>query len=359
MDPSFRSDKPGKSPMGMDLVPVYSEPTSDIVIAPGVVNSLSVKIGEVKRGRFVREIQGLGYVTADENLIEHIHTYTDGWIRELVVKRTGEEVSEEALLFRLFSPKVVNAEEELLLALKRGEEGLVAAARQKLATFGMSEGQIEKIVESKKVEELVDVHAKNRGIVAEINVREGMYVKPDIDVMTIEDLRRIWVIVEVFERQANLVKKGQKVRAIAPFAPSKSWYGEVDYVYPRLDPKTHTLQVRIVFDNPELALKPDMFVNATIVAESFNDVLLVPSSALIRTGREDRLVLSLGEGRFRSVAVEIGEEGNDTTVIKKGVHEGDKIVTSAQFLIDSESNLKAGLDRIEGNKSPPTEEKRR
>lgn len=350
MNPDFRSDKPGKSPMGMDLVPVYAEATKDVKISPTVINNLSVKIETVTRGNFVREIESLGYVAPDENRIEHIHTYTDGWIEELIVKRTGEQVAKHELLFRLFSPKVVNAQQEYLLAIKSEQSDLIRAAEQKLETFGVTKEQLEAIRKEGKTQKLIDVHAHNGGIVAEINVREGMYVKPVDDVMTLEDLSKVWIIVEVFERQADWVKKGQKVIATLPFDPTKTWKGEVDYIYPRLDPVTHTLKLRLIFDNPDLKLKPDMYANVTIYADTYEDVLTIPTDALIRTGKENRVVLALGGGYFRSQKVEIGEESDGRVVIRSGLKAGDKIVTSAEFLIDSESSLKSGLDRIDSKK---------
>jgi membrane fusion protein, copper/silver efflux system len=350
MNPNFRSDKPGISPMGMDLIPIYAEASKDLKISPEVINNLSVRIEPVQQGDFIREIQSLGYVTADENLIEHIHTYTDGWIEELIVKWTGEEVEPNELLFRLFSPKIVNAQQEYLLAIKSKQPDLIDAAEQKLQTFGVTKKQLDSIKKEGVTQKLIDVHAEHGGIVSEINVREGMYVKPVNDVMTIEDLRKVWIIVDVFERQANWVKKGQRVTATLPFDSTKIWEGEVDYIYPRLDPITHTLKLRLKFDNPDLKLKPDMYANVTIYATTYKDVLTIPTGAIIRTGKENRVVLALGKGYFRSQKVTIGEESAGRIVIQSGLKPGDNIVSSAEFLIDSESNLKSGLDRIDSKK---------
>ncbi len=356
MDPNYRRDKPGKSPMGMDLVPVYEEDeiVDDIAvkISPQVENNLGVKIAEAKRGNVSKTISTVGYATVDENKIEHITTYVDGWIRNLVVKTTGEKVEKGQLLFELYSPKLVQAQEEYVLALNSNNRDLIQAGEKKLETLGISPDQIKTLKETKKVKNEIKFFANQQGIVSSLSVREGMYVKPDKQIMSIEDLSSIWVIAEVFERHANLVEVGQHAVATFPYMPSKEWMGMVDYVYPSLDKKTHTLRVRITFPNIDILIKPNMYANVNIHASPMEDVLTIPNTALIRAGKGDRVILSLGEGLYRPQPVKIGYQSGDDYVVLSGLEQGDKVVTTAQFLIDSESNIKASFSRMNGDEEP-------
>jgi len=251
MDPTYRRNKPGKSPMGMDLVPVYADgQISDqtiVKISPAVENNLGVKTAKVKRIDLSRIIDTVGYVTADENNIKHIHSYTDGWVKILKVKTTGELVRKGQLLLELYSPTLNNAQEELLLALKNKNPALIRAGEKKLLTLGMGQAQINQLKSSKRAMKHVKIYATQSGIVSHLKVREGKFIKPDSDLMIIEDLSHIWMIAEVFERQAGWVKERQPAIATLPYMPGKTWKGKVDYVYPELDPKTHTLRVRLTF----------------------------------------------------------------------------------------------------------------
>lgn len=350
MDPNYKRDKPGKSPMGMDLVPVYADQNGDgntVKISSSVENNLGVKTALVKEMPLSRVISTVGYVTADENNIEHIHTYTDGWIKVLNVKTTGEEVKKGQLLLELFSPTLVNAQEELLLAIKYKNASLISAGKKKLKTLGLNDTQIEVLTKSNKVQQNVKIFATQSGIVSHLNVREGMFVKPNTDIMTIEDLSHIWMIAEVFERQSGWVKEGQMAYATLPYVPGKTWQGKVDYVYPQLDQKTHTLKVRLSFPNPDLTIKPEMYVNVKILSNTIPNALAIPQSALIRTGEGDHVVIALGDGKFKAKLVTVGIESENYYQVLAGLKPGEKVVTSAQFLIDSETNLKAAFSRMD------------
>lgn len=354
MDPTYRRNKPGKSPMGMELVPVYANGSTndkDIVkISPHVENNLGVKTAVVKRMNLHRVIDGVGYVMVNENNIEHVNTYTDGWIKVLHVKTTGEMVHKGQLLLELFSPTLINAQEEYVLALKYHNKILIRAGEKKLLTLGMLQSQIDQLRRTRNVMRLVKIYATRSGIISELNVREGMFVKPDTVMMTVEDLTNIWIIVEVFERQADWVKVGQPAIATLPYMPGKTWKGKVDYVYPHLDQKTHTLRVRLLFPNPNLSIKPKMYANIKIFGNKIQNALAVPRSSIIRMGKGDRVIVALGKGRYKAQAVKLGIESGDYYQVLSGLKAGDKVVTSAQFLIDSESNLKAAIDRMQNNK---------
>lgn len=353
MDPTYRRKKPGKSPMGMDLVPVYADQHANgegvVKISPLVENNLGVKTAKVKRMNLSRLIDTVGYVTVDENNIEHIHAYTDGWVKTLNVKTTGEVVKKGQLLLELYSPSLNSAQEEFLLALKNKNPALIRAGEKKLLTLGMAQSQINQLRINRRIMKRIKIYATQGGIVSQLNIREGKYIKPDTDIMTIQDLTHIWIIAEVFERQANWVKEGQPTIATLPYMPGKTWQGKVDYVYPELNQQTHTLRVRLTFPNPDLTIKPKMYANIKIFSSTINDALVIPRAALIRTGEGDRVILALGNGRFKAQAIKIGIESGNHYQVLSGLNMGDVVVTSAQFLIDSESNLKAAFSRLQNH----------
>ncbi len=255
-------------------------------------------------------------------------------------------VKKGQLLADIYSPTLNNAQEEYLLALENKNTALINANEKKLLTLGMSQQQIKQLKQTRKASILIPLYVSKNGIISSLDIREGMFVKPDKSLMTIEDLSSIWVIAEVFDNQANWVKEKQTAIATFSYLPGKVWRGQIDYVYPQLDAKTHTLRVRLFFPNPDLALKPEMYANIKIFAAPVENVLAIPHESLIRTGEGDRVILALGNGKFRAQAVTIGIESGDWNQVLSGLKTGDRIVTSAQFLIDSESNLEASLTRM-------------
>lgn len=356
MDPTYRKDKPGKSPMGMDLIPVYpgDEPPGEaepgvVRISPAVVNNLGVKTRPAERGTLHKQVETVGFVQYDENNINHIHTRVEGWIEKLHVRASGDPVTRGQPLFELYSQPLVAAQQEFLAALRRGEGQLLAASRERLAALGMNPGQIEWLEQSREVRRLMPVTAAADGFVADLQVREGMFVKPDTEVMSIAALDTVWVIAEVFERQVAWLEMGQAADVQFDYLPGRSWRGEVDYIYPELDPDTRTARVRIELPNPGVALKPNMFADVMIHAAEETNTVHVPRQALIRGGRMDRVVLDTGDGRFQAVPVETGMESGDRVEILSGVEAGQSVVVSGQFLIDSEANLGAELLRAGAN----------
>ena len=350
MDPAYRSDKPGKSPMGMDLIPVYAEagnePGHTVKILPEVVNNLGVRTAPVRRGALSRKISTVGYLDYDETRISHIHTRTEGWIERLAVRAEGEQVSEGQLLFELYAPTLVNAQEEYLQALASGNRLLSEASGERLLALGVSPEQVRQLEKNRKVAQYVRFHAPQGGILSHLNVREGMYVRPDTEVMSLANLDQVWLLVEVFERQAGWVKTGQVAEARLPALPDRTWSGEVEYIYPDLDPTTRTLRARLRFNNAERLLMPNMYAHVQIHGEPGRDVLIIPREALIYGADMTRVVISLGNGRFEVREVSAGMESGEQVEVLSGLEEGEEIVVSAQFLIDSEASLNAGLQRL-------------
>ena len=351
MDSNYRRDKPGKSPMGMDLVPVYEEGEDDagpgtIRISPDVVNNLGVRTDQVLREAWHSEIRTVGYVSYDEDQLVHIHPRVEGWVETLYVKAAGNPVIAGQPLYALYSPELVNAQEELLLALKRKNQPLITAARARLRALQMSESFIEALTRTGEVKQTVTFRASSSGVVDNLAIREGFYVQPGTTMMSIGTLTEVWVEAEIFERQAGKVKAGMKVTMTLDYLPGRRWDGEVDYVYPTLDPKLRTGRVRLRFDNRDGLLKPNMFAQVVIHTGSETDVLSVPREAVIRTGLQNRVVLALGAGRYKSVAVQLGRVGEQRVEILSGLEPGERVVTSAQFLLDSESSRSSDFKRM-------------
>lgn len=350
MDPNYRRDKPGKSPMGMDLVPVYAgaegEPDSIVSIAPGIVQNLGVRTATAERSRLWRGISTVGYVDYDESKTSHIHLRTEGWIERLDVESEGERVRKGQRLFELYSPALVNAQEEFIQALKIGNTGLEQASRDRLSALGIPEDQIRQLKKDQRARQTIAIYAPQDGVVSTLPVREGMFVKPADRVMSLAELSSVWLLAEVFERQTDWVKVGQPAEVRLPYLPGRTWEGQVEYIYPSLDPRTRTLKVRLRFDNPDEALKPNMYAHVKIFGGPKEDTIVIPLEALIRTGREDRVILALGAGRFESRTVTAGIESGDWVEILTGIEAGEAVVVSGQFLIDSEASLKASMRRM-------------
>ena len=351
MDPDYRRNEPGKSPMGMDLIPVYEEEGEKaepgaVIISPAVINNLGVRTAPVVRGALDLTVKTVGYVQYDEDHLVHIHPRVEGWVEELYVNAAGDPVEEGAPLYALYSPTLVNAQEELLLARKRSNQLLITAAVERLSALQVPDAEIERLQKTGKVNQTITLRAPQSGVLDNLMIREGMFVKPGMEMMSIGQLEHIWVIGEVFEAQAMNVSQGDEVRMYLDYVPGREWRGRVDYIYPSLNTKTRTTQVRIHFGNPDGFLRPGMFAQLSIETEPLDDALLIPSEALIRTGNQNRVVLALGNGRFKSVEVRVGRVADTSVEILSGLKEGDRVVTSAQFLIDSESSKTSDFRRM-------------
>jgi Cu(I)/Ag(I) efflux system membrane fusion protein len=354
MDPDYRRDEPGKSPMGMDLVPVYAdeagqpdEQSPSIRINPTVINNIGVEVAPVERRDMHRDIETVGLVTPDDGRISHVHVRTEGWIETLHVETQGDPVASGAPLFEIYSPALVSAQEEYLQANRTGNQSLLRASRIRLHALGMSDQQVDALRQRGSSRRLFTVEAPRDGYVMELNVRQGMYVQPGDTIISIADLSSVWVEVDLFEGQIAWVETGQQAQIRLPFsATDREWTGEVDYVYPTMRAETRTGRVRLAFDNPDLALKPNMYASVSIAADPHRNALAVPTQSIIRTGDGKRVILALGEGRFRPARVETGLEVDGMTEILAGLAEDERIVVSGQFLIDSEASVDASLLRM-------------
>lgn len=354
MNPNVTSPVPAKDNMGMDYIPVYAddEPQggtgTTVRIDPAVVQNLGVRTEPATRGKFWRRIDTVGAVDYDEDLIAHIHTRSEGWVESLSVHSLGERVAAGDVLFELYSPVLASAQDELLQALRIGDGGLIEASRERLRLLGIDAAQVRALEKSRKATPRIVVRAPQGGVVTLLNVRHGMFLKPDMEAMALTDTSSVWVLAEVPERQAAWVAAGQPAEVRLPATPGEVYEGEVEFVYPGLDVQTRTLRARLRFANPGERLKPGMYANVQIFAGPRADVLSVPKQALIRTGRSERVIVAEGAGRFRAVDVVAGMESGDYVEIREGLQEGENVVLSGQFLIDSEASIKASALRMQG-----------
>jgi Cu(I)/Ag(I) efflux system membrane fusion protein len=362
MDANYRRDKPGKSPMGMDLIPVYSDENAatggpsrsdkgQISIAPEMINNLSVRTATAEWGALQSSINSVGYVKYDEDRMVHIHPRVEGWVDKLYTKAAGDPVKKGDPLYALYSPQLVNAQEEFLLAVRSDNKRLIQASANRLKVFHIDDAFITALRKTQQVQQTVKFYAPQSGVIDNLPIREGFYVKPDTTMMSIATLEDVWVEVEIFERQVSLIETGLPVAITMDYQPNEIWHGVIDYIYPTLDPQTRTLRVRVRVANKDAALKPNMFAQVAIETKPRPRALLVPRDAVIRTGSQNRVVLALGDGRFKSVAVDLGNSNALYSEIKGGLEPDDQVVVSAQFLLDSESSKTSNFARMSSDEA--------
>lgn len=360
MDPSFRRDAPGQSPMGMDLIPVYAgeEPSGDpaeVSLTPGEINAIGVRTALAQMTGISSAIDTVGFVRYDEHLTSHVHTRVEGWVEQLHVRAVGDRVRKGDILFEMFSPLIGSASAEHLRTLELDDRRMVEVSRNKLRSHGMSDEQIAEIEASGVYARNLKVLAPQDGVVIALGAADGMYLQPGTLAVSLADLSAVWLIVDVFERDIARLSADMSAAARFEHLPGRTFEGTIDYIYPELDAKTRTLPVRLRFDNTERLLRPNMFGTVSLTPSETRTALTVPSEAVIRTGAAERVILKTGEGTFRPRVVttglrdRLGESAR--TEIVQGLAPGEEVVASAQFLIDSESALGAGMARM-----APTEE---
>ncbi len=374
MDPSYISDKPGKSPMGMDLVPVYEDedtetPPGFVQIDPSFVQTIGVQSQEVKRTDIPFTIRTVGTLGYDDQQVVSVTTKYDGWIEKVYVNYVGETVKKGQSLFEIYSPQLVTTEKEYLQAIAYAHElasqsypdiagraqSLVESARQRLKYWDISDEQIAALERTREPLRTLAVVSPVSGVIVQKmdQALEGMFVKAGMNLYKIADLSSIWVSAEVFENQAPWLRVGQRATIELAYDPGRVYTGRVRYIYPYLSEKTRTLKVSIELPNPGLKLRADMYVNVTMDVPSVRNVVAVPSDAIIRSGTRDVVVLDLGGGKFQARDVELGVSGQGVSEVKRGLAAGDRVVVSAQFLIDSESNLREAIRKLTGGGEAP------
>lgn len=353
MDDSYRRDGPGKSPMGMDLVPVYDSPSStdkqsmgSVLIPANVQQNMGVKTEVLSVGMLDPQINGYGTVSLDESAIVHVHPRIEGWIETLFVDAEGDRVEKGQPLYTLYSPQLVSAQEEYVLSLKRGDMRLAKSARERLEALKLSDKVIDTLTRTREVSQTVTFYAPQSGFLETLNVREGFFIKPGNTLMSIGTLGTVWVDIHVLARDMSRIQLGDSVSIASDELPQTVWTGRVDYIYPTLDAKQRTSTLRVVIDNKERLLRPNMYVMTTINLTNNKPVVRVPRQSVIQVSGQRRVVLSLGGGEFKSVNITTDEHDDHYVAAVDGVMPGDTVVTSSHFLIDSESAKSSDFMRM-------------
>lgn len=370
MNPEVTSAVPAKDNMGMDYIPVYAENNAgkaspgEVRIDPVVVQDIGVRTEKARREALARDIRTVGRVTYDEDRLVRLHPKYSGWVDKVYADKTGQQVKKGEPLLAIYSPQLVSSQQEYLLALenasglhtspfadvRQGAASLLESTRNRLSLFDMPAWQIDKLQRDRKVMKDVVIDSPMTGVVTAIGARGGDRIGPETELYAIADLSRIWVLADLYENDMPWVGQGDAVSIRLADIPGRSFEGRVDYVYPYLDAKTRTVKVRIELDNPHLLLKPDMYANVDVHSDRQVDALTIPGDAVIRTGTRNLVFIQSAPGRFEPREVELGVSSNGRIQVLRGLAAGETVVTSAQFLIDSESKIREAAERMSAGK---------
>ena len=365
MNPGEVSDRPGKDSMGMEMERVEEE-----ILQPGNVEGLAsvripfrkqqligVRTEPVAKAPFVRDLRTVGRVMVDETRIHHVHTKIEGWVDHLVINATGERVQKGQPLLSIYSPELLATQEEFLLALKarrqlgegaspaaiRRAEDLVASSRSRLLRYDFPPSQLEELERSGMAVRAVTLPAPISGFLLQRMVTQGEKVTPESNLMDLADLSRVWVVASVYEYELPFVKVGQSATMTLSYQPGKTYQGKVRLIYPVLEESSRTVQVRLEFQNPEMELKPEMFAEVSLHAD-LGERLVIPESAVLSTGTRNVVFVARDAGTFEPRQVRLGLRLPDQVEVLEGLQQGEIIVSSGSFLIDSESKLKAAFE---------------
>lgn len=365
MDPTEIYDHPGKSKMGMDLIPVYEGEEAggagSMTINAAVQQNMNLRVAPVERRDISAVIRAFGKVTYAQDKEFSVNTKISGWIEKLYVNTVGQNIRRGDPLLEIYSPELVSTQEEYLLALKnykklmespyenirQNAQRMVTVARDRLKYWDISEPEIDRIEQSGKVRRTVPLKSQLSGVVTHKAVVEGDKVGPGMDLLHIADLSKIWVEAAVYESEIPLLRLGQKAQLELDYRPEYKLEGKVDFIYPYLDRRSQANNVRLIFNNPELILKPDMYATVRIFAPTISASLAVPAEAVLHSGTRDIVFVSKGEGVFEPREVKTGAESDDGFVqVISGLFDEEQVVVSGQFLLDSESRTREAIAKM-------------
>lgn len=370
MNPKEVYNHPGKSNMGMDLIPVYADAAGEsgvVSINPVIEQDMNVKTAIVKAGDLHADIYTNGILQPDEQKEYTITTKTGGWIDKLYINYTGQKVRKGDKLLRIYSPELVVAQEEYLTALAYDNamintgapSNLFKNAIRKLELLDVSKEEIQQLKNTHKVKKYIILTAPFDGTVLFKGVDEGAKISRGTPLMKIANLNTMWILADVYEYELDKIALGQPAKITIGYLPGKTYNGKISFIYPTLDTKTRTIKVRIVLSNHKQELKPGMFVNVDIKGKNLGVYPLVPVQAILRSGRQNTVIVALGGGKFKPVQIELGAYADGYYQVLKGLSANTRIVTSAQFMIDSESNLRAALSMFSESKTDSLADKKK
>ncbi len=347
------TDPDGTCPIcGMDLVPIQGPVTGgagdgSVTVAPEMIQTMGVRTAPAEHASFVRTLRAFGNVATDERLESVSASRFEGWVEDLTVRAEGDPVRAGQLLYRVYSPELIAAQKDYLAALQIGNDVRIAAVRQRLRSVGMQPATIGRLTETRTVIERVPVYAEAAGTVSRLHIREGDYVKPGTPILRLQSYTNVWVLASIPESELPRITEGLPVSLSFPSAPEAPSEGRVDYIYPTIDPHTRTADVRILADNTAGHLRPGAYADIRFELDSDPDRFSVPTEAILRDSRGAHVIVALGDGRYAGRAVETGASAGGRTAIRAGLAEGEEVVVSGQFLLDSEVSLRGGFARLE------------
>lgn len=362
MSPQRRYERPGKAPDGMDLLPKYADedagtenlPAGAVKVAAGKQQLIGVQIGTVQRERLFRTIRAVGQITADETKLAHIHLKVNGSIDKVYVDFIGQLVKKGQPLFTLYSPDLVATEQEYLIARRgkqylgsssfpeasQGADSLLQSARERLRLWDISDDQIKKLDETGEVTRTLTFYSPIDGFVLDRKAFPQTNVTPDMELYTVADLSTIWATADIYEYEVPYVHVGQQAQMEVSYVLGKTYSGRLTYISPTLDPQTRTVKVRLEFANPKFELKPGMFSEVMLKID-YGSQIVVPPDAILDSGEKQTIFVALPNGYFEPREVKVGAKLEDKVIVLSGLRAGESIVTSGNFLIDSESRLKS------------------
>jgi membrane fusion protein, copper/silver efflux system len=347
------SPAPRKDSMGMDMVPVFEDEAQDsttIAVNPATVQTMGIRTGVVTNGPLRRVIRTVGTVEFDETSLAEVTTKFKGWIEKLYVDATGKQAHKGEPLFEIYSPDLYSAQVEYVLALSQdgaGAASMKASALTKLKFFDVSAEQIAELEKLRQATKTLRVSAPRDGIVVEKMAIEGQMVDAGMKLYRLADLSLVWVLAQVYEQDLPFVKLGQEAVVKLSYFSDREFRGRVTYVYPTLDEKTRTARVRLEFHNPGFFLKPGMFATVELASDLEASTLLVPDMAVLRSGEHNTVFVALDGGRFEPRAVTLGPRAEDNLYqVLSGLKAGERVVTSGQFMLDSESQLREAIQKM-------------
>ena len=357
------SQTPRKDSMGMDMVPVYEGEgeSQTISVDPVTVQKMGVRTATVTKGPLRRVIRTVGTIDYNETALADVTTKFRGWIENLYVDSTGKQVRKGEPLFDIYSPDLYSAQNEYVLALNQtGGSGLKGSALQKLKLFDISQDQIAALEKTRQPQRTLRVDAPIDGIVVEKMAVKGQMVDAGMKLYRLADLGIVWVQSQIYEQDLALLKVGQEAEVTLSYLPDRKFQGRITYIYPTVDEKTRTARVRMEFHNPGFFLKPGMFATVELHAELEPEAILVPDTAVLRSGDKNTVFVALENGKFEPRTVTLGPRGeNDLYQVLSGLNEGERVVTSGQFMLDSESQLREAIQKMlspNAAKSPPPQQ---
>lgn len=360
MHPAYKSDQPGKAPdCGMDLVPVYDEGSdsatstvtgyASVKLPPGRQQLIGVQTGMTEMRSIGRSVRTVGRVAVDETRLYKVTTKFDGYIERLYANVTGQRIRRGEPLFSVYSPDLLATQQEYLLALRAAKQSpsLLAAARQRLLLWDVTPAEIRELERTGTARKSVTIHSPANGVVLNKMAVEGARIAAGEPLFEIADLDRVWIQADVYESELPFVPRGAAATVTLSYVPGRTWTGRVTFIAPAVDPMTRTVKVRIDLDNADGALKPDMFGDV-VIEQPPRQAVVVPDSAVLRTGTRSVVFVVNAGGTFEPREVSIGMKSGDVDEVRSGLAAGEKVVTQANFLIDSESQLKAALTQMKG-----------